>query len=111
MSEHGRIPHMPLDSSLQALYDRLHAQSLEPGFLAQRQLALGRALRPYAEYGQRLPLSPLSEELALATLYLYADFYPEDGQLSLIEQVRDLIEVHVPEEERAWLDPLHHSYM
>lgn len=111
MSEQDLVPHMSIDASLQALYDRLDAQSLEPGFLAQRELALSRALRPYAEYRQRLPLSPFPEELALALLYLYADFYPEDGQLSLVEQVRDLIEVHVPEEERAWLDPLHHSYM
>jgi hypothetical protein len=29
----------------------------------------------------------------------------------LIEQVRDLVEVHVPEEERVWLDPLRHSFM
>lgn len=111
MSAKDLVPHMPIDASLQTLYDRLDAQSLEPGFLAQRELALSRALRPYAEYRQRLPLSPFPEELALALLYLYADFYPEDGQLSLVEQVRDLIEVHVPEEERAWLDPLHHSYM
>jgi hypothetical protein len=102
---------MSIDASLQALYDRLETLSLEPGFLAQRQLALSRALRPYAEYRQRLPLSPFPEEVALAVLYLYADFYPEDGQLSLVEQVRDLIEVHVPEQERVWLDPLHHSYM
>jgi len=111
MSENGRTPPMPIDASLQALYDRLEALSLEPGFLAQRQLALSRALRPYAEYRQRLPLQPFPEEVALAVLYLYADFYPEDGQFSLVEQVRDLIEVHVPEQERAWLDPLHHSYM
>jgi hypothetical protein len=111
MSENGRTPPMPIDASLQTLYDRLEALSLEPGFLAQRQLALSRALRPYAEYHRRLPLQPFPEEVALAVLYLYADFYPEDGQLSLVEQVRDLIEVHVPEQERAWLDPLHHSYM
>ncbi len=114
MSESGRgrpIPPIPIDAALQALVARLDAVSLEPGFLLQRQLALGRALRPYAEYGQRLPLPPLPEELALAMLYLYADFYPEDGQLSLVEQVRDLIEVHVPEEERAWLAPLRHSSM
>jgi hypothetical protein len=114
MSENGRgqlIFPIPIDTALQALFNRLDAQSLEPGFLLQRQLALGRALRPYVEYGQRLPLSPLPEELALAVLYLYADFYPEDGQFSLIEQIRDLIEVHVPEEERAWLDPLRHSSM
>ncbi|MBM4121262.1 MAG: hypothetical protein FJ249_01540 [Nitrospira sp.] len=111
MSENGRTPPMHIDASLQALYDRLEALSLEPGFLAQRQLALSRALRPYAEYRQRLPLQPFPEEAALAVLYLYADFYPEDGQFSLVEQVRDLIEVHVPEQERAWLDPLHHSYM
>jgi hypothetical protein len=34
-----------------------------------------------------------------------ADYFPDDGQLSLIEQVRETIDVHVPEDERAWLTP------
>ncbi|MBM4124648.1 MAG: hypothetical protein FJ246_06820 [Nitrospira sp.] len=104
-------PRIPIDPSLHSLFNRLDALSQEPTFLVQRQLALSLALRPYAEYAQRLPWFPLPEELELAGLYLYADFYPEDGQLSLIERVRDTIEVHVPQEERAWLDPLRHSYM
>ena len=57
-----------------------------------------------------MPLSPLPEEVALAQLYLYADYLPNDGHSSLIEQVRDLVTEHVPEEERVWLDPLRHSY-
>ncbi len=99
-----------VEASLEALFHRLEDQAMEPGFRAQRELALNRALRPYVASG-RLLIAPMPEEVALAKLYLYADFYPEDGQLSLVEQVRDLIEVHVPLEERAWLDPLHHSYM
>ena len=102
---------IPLDPSLAALLDRLGALSREPGFQAQLAAALGQALRPYAESACRLPILPLPEELALAELYLYADYFPTDGQLSLVEQVRDMIEVHVPQEERAWLDPLRHSYM
>lgn len=104
-------PRIPIDPTLQALFDRLDALSREPTFVVQRQIALSLALRPYAEYAQRLPLFPLIGELELATFYLYADFSPEDGQFSLVEQVRDMVEVHVPEGERAWLDPLRHSYM
>lgn len=102
-------PHPPVEPSLQALLDRLEAQSLLPMFRQQRALALQLALRPYFEASR--PLLPRDEEMDLATLYLYADFFPQDGQLSLIEQVRDTIETHVPEEERAWLDPLRHSAM
>lgn len=102
---------VPLDPSLAALLGRLGVLAQEPGFQVQRATAFGQALRPYAEYASRLPIAPLAEELALAELYLYADYFPTDGQLSLIEQVRDMIEVHVPQEERGWLDPLRHSYM
>lgn len=101
----------PNESSLEALFNRLEALAMEPGFRRQREIALGRALRPYLVGREEFSVVPLPEEVALAKLYLYADFYPEDGQLSLVEQIRDLIEVHVPEEERAWLDPLRHSYM
>lgn len=101
----------PNESSLEALFNRLEALAMEPGFRRQREIALGRALRPYLVGREEFSVVPLPEEVALAKLYLYADFYPEDGQLSLVEQVRDLIEAHVPEEERAWLDPLRHSYM
>jgi len=102
---------IPIDASLEAVFNRLDAVAMEPGFRLQREIALRRALRPYLLAGEGFPVAPLPEEVALAKLYLYADFQPEDGQLSLVEQVRDLIEVHVPEEERAWLDPLRHSYM
>jgi hypothetical protein len=97
--------------ALAALLGRLQALALEPTFALPRQMALGRALRPYAEYEPQFGLSPLPEEAALAHLYLIADYLPEDGQPSLIEQVRDTITTHVPEEERAWLDPLRHSRM
>ena len=97
--------------ALASLLARLQALALEPTFALPRQLALSRALRPYAEYEPRFGLSPLPEEAALAHFYLIADYLPEDGQPSLIEQVRDTITTHVPEEERAWLDPLRHSSM
>jgi hypothetical protein len=85
--------------------------SMAAGFAAQRRIAFGRALQVYVELGTQAPLSPLPEEVALADLLLYADFYPEDGQLTLIEQLRDVITEHIPEEERVWLDPLKHSYI
>jgi hypothetical protein len=98
-------------SSLASLLVRLQALALEPAFEGPRQRALGQALRPYTEYEQQFGLSPLPEEAALALLSVFADYLPEDGQPSLIEQVRDTITTHVPEEERAWLDPLRHSNM
>src|SRR5579884_751049 len=100
----------PMKPSLEAVLARLEALSLEPEFAGQRQAALEQALRPYLEAGAATPLAPLAQEVELANLYVYADFYPE-GQLSLIEQLRDTITEHVPNEERAWLDPLKHSYM
>jgi hypothetical protein len=98
-------------ASLASLLARLRAYEREPAFALQRQRALGQALRPYAEYEAQFGLAPLPEEAALAHLYVFADYLPEDGQFSLIEQVRDTITAHVPEEERAWLDPLRHSHM
>jgi hypothetical protein len=77
----------------------------------QRQLALGFALQPYVERGGAALLSPLPEETELAKQILFADFYPQDGQLTLIEQLRDVISEHIPQEEREWLDPLKHSYL
>jgi hypothetical protein len=56
-------------------------------------------------------VSPLPQETELADHLLYADFYPQDGQLSLIEQLCDVITEHIPQEEREWLDPLKHSYL
>lgn len=98
-------------TGLASLLARLGALTLEPGFDLQRQRALGIALRPYAEYEPKFGLVPFPEEAALAQLYVHADYLPDDGQPSLIEQVRDTITTHVPEEERAWLDPLRHSNM
>jgi len=102
---------VPLVPSLDALLTRLESLSLEPGMVAQRQIALGLALQPYLERGGGALLSPLPEETELANLLLYADFYPQDGQLTLIEQLRDVITEHIPQEEREWLDPLKHSYL
>lgn len=100
-----------IDRDLAALLSRIEDLSFSPGFRVQREVALTRALQPYLEYAQHIAVTPLPEEVELANLYLYADYFPEDGQLDLIEQLRDVIEIHVPEEERAWLDPLHHSYL
>jgi hypothetical protein len=97
--------------SLDALLARLEGLSLEPGFATQRQIALSVAFQPYLEGGTRGLLLPLVQETELADLSLYADFYPQDGQLTLIEQLRDIITEHIPQEERQWLDPLKHSYV
>ena len=102
---------VPLVPSLDALLARLESLSLEPGPLVQRRIALSLALQPYLEGGARALLSPLPQETELANLILYADFYPQDGQLTLIEQLRDVITEHIPQEEREWLDPLKHSYL
>lgn len=101
----------PLPPGLDGLIARLEVLSLSPMFQAQRDLALRQALRPYLEAGGAAPLPPLGQEVDLATLTLYADYYPQDGQLTLIEQLRDVVTEHIPEEERAWMDPLKHSYL
>jgi len=100
---------VPLVPSLDALLARLESLSLEPGFAGQAQIALRLALQPYCESRAGALMSPLQQETELANLLLYADFYPQDGQLTLIEQLRDVITEHIPEEEREWLDPLKHS--
>lgn len=112
-SEHMPTEQEPfaIDPGLQALLARLDAVSRHPMFHAQRDRAIGLVLRSYADDGGRLRWMPLTEETDLALLYLFADYFPDDGQLSLIEQIRDTIDVHVPEEERMWLDPLKHSSM
>jgi hypothetical protein len=102
---------VPLVPSLDALLARLESLSLGPGMAAQRQIALRLALQPYLAGGAGALLSPLPQETELANLLLYADFYPQDGQLTLIEQLRDVITEHIPQEEREWLDPLKHSYL
>ncbi len=105
------LQHTTVDPGLEALFARLENQSLVPDFLIQRELGLSFALRPYLPPDQPLPLEPLPEEIDLATLYLYSDYFPTDGHPTLIEQVRDLITEHVPQEERDWLDAVRHSYM
>ena len=101
----------PLPASLKAVLARLEALSLRPDFALQRETALARALRPYLDSGAGRIAAPLAQESELAGLFLLCDFYPEDGQLTLIEQLRDVITEHIPNEERVWLDPLKHSSM
>ncbi len=101
----------PVPSALQAVMGRLESLSLRSGFAVQREVALARALRPYLQSGAGGIVAPLIQETELAELSLFCDFYPEDGQLTLIEQLRDMITEHIPNEERAWLDPLKHSYL
>ena len=93
------------------LLARLKAQSLHMDFQGQREMAFSLVLKPYLDPITAQYLAPLPEEIALAEWYLYADFFPTDGHPSLIEQVRDTITEHIPEEERTWLDPVRHSYM
>ena len=100
----------PVPPALEAVIGRLDSLSLRPGFAAQRETALARALRPYVQSGAGPIVAPLVQETELAELSLLCDFYPEDGQLTLIEQLRDIITEHIPNEERVWLDPLKHSY-
>jgi len=97
--------------ALDRVIARLERLSLRPEFALQRELALARALKPYIEGAVGRIITPLAQETELANLSLYCDFYPEDGQLTLIEQLRDIITEHIPNEERTWLDPLKHSYV
>ncbi len=90
---------------------RLKTQSQHVDFQFQREAAIDLVLKPYLDPVTSQFLAPLPEEIALAEWYLYADYFPKDGHPSLIEQVRDTITEHVPEEERTWLDPVRHSYM
>lgn len=110
-NERGAARLVPISKDLDMVLTRLDRLSMAPGFAQQRRIAFARALQVYVELGSQAPLSPLPEEVELADLLLYADFYPEDGQLTLIEQLRDVITEHIPENERTWLDPLKHSYM
>lgn len=95
--------------ALDAVIRRLDKLSLQPAFVVQRDAALNRALRPYVEGDVGRVLTPLPQEVDQATFILYCDVYPDDGQLTLIEQLRDTVTEHVAAEERAWLDPLKHS--
>lgn len=101
----------PRPLSLDGVLSRLEALSRQPEFLLQRELAHVRALKPYLDGNAGRLVAPLEQEIELARLYLLCDYYPEDGQLTLIEQLRDVITEHIPEEERQWLDPLKHSYL
>jgi hypothetical protein len=101
----------PRPPSLEAVLARLELLSLKSEFALQRELALARALKPYLESGAGRIVAPLPQESELASFSLFCDFYPEDGQLTLIEQLRDVITEHIPNEERVWLDPLKHSYL
>ncbi len=100
----------PRPAPLDALLARLERLSLKPEFRMQREVAYARALKSYLEGGAGRIVAPLEQEVELAKLYLFSDYYPEDGQLTLIEQLRDVITEHIPNEERQWLDPLKHSY-
>ncbi|HET8721317.1 MAG TPA: hypothetical protein VFM24_04780 [Nitrospira sp.] len=102
---------VPLAASLETLLARLDALSRKPEFELQRELALAQVLRPYVQNGAGGALPALAQEVELAQLWLFCDFYPTDGQLTLIEQLRDVITEHISDDERAWLDPLKHSYM
>ena len=95
---------VPVAVSLESVLGRLDALSRQPEFVLQRELGLARALQPYLEDGAGGVLPALPQETELANLSLFCDFYPEDGQLTLIEQLRDVITEHIPDEERAWLD-------
>lgn len=101
----------PRPSSLDGVLSRLDNLSRKPEFMLQRELAHARALKPYLEGGAGRLVAPLEQEVELASLYLFCDYYPDDGQLTLIEQLRDVITEHIAEEERQWLDPLKHSYL
>ena len=101
----------PRPPALDAVIARRESLSLKPEFTLQREIALARALRPYLEGMAGRLVAPLAQETELVTLCLLCDFYPEDGQLTLIEQLRDVITEHIPDEERRWLDPLKHSYL
>ena len=97
--------------ALDGVIARLERLSLRPEFALQREVALARAFKPYLEGVAGKIIAPLAQETELANLFLFCDFYPEDGQLTLIEQLRDVITEHIPNDERAWLDPLKHSYI
>ncbi|MGC3973643.1 MAG: hypothetical protein QM771_04570 [Nitrospira sp.] len=73
---------VPVDKDLGNLLSRLDRLAVSPGFAQQRQVAFERAMPVYVELGSRSPLSPLRQEVELADLLLYADFYPDDGQLT-----------------------------
>ena len=111
VSDQGMGLWVPRPHTLDAILARLDRLSLRPEFRVQREGALARVMKPYVEGDAGRLVAPLEQEIELASLYLFCDYYPEDGQLTLIEQLRDVITEHIPEEERQWLDPLKHSYL
>ena len=94
--------------ALDRLMTRLERLSSGPEYAVLRETVLASALKPYLEDSP--VLSPLAEEMDLATLILYCDVYPDTEEVSLIERLRDVVTEHIGLEERIWLDPLKHSY-
>lgn len=99
------VPRIP---AVGHLLTRLEQLSFGPEYAVLRETVMARAMKPYLE-GSHV-LAPVSEEMELAALILYCDIYPDTGQLSLIERLRDVVTEHIGAEERMWLDPLKHSY-
>lgn len=98
-----------MPAPLAGLLARLKALSHDPSFARERAAALSAALQTYIEQGDGAPLEPLPHEAELAEWYLCADYFPAGGQVSLAEQLRDIVTEHIPEDERRWLDPVKHS--
>lgn len=113
MTAKGNEPQSATDflHPFRSLIERLETCSRKSDFLIQREFGFSQFLQPYLTQGQGVMLRPLPAEIDLAKLYLYSDYFPNDGHLSLVEQVRDEILEHIPEEERVWLDPIRHSFM
>jgi len=109
--QEGETPVSSIPPTLLSLFTRLEQFSQKPDFLFQRELAFSQFLQPYVSQSQGATLTPLPAEIELAKLYLYSDYFPNDGHLSLVEQARDEISEPIPEEERVWLDPIRHSFM
>ena len=91
VSDQGMGLWVPRPQTLDAILARLDRLSLRPEFCVQREGALARVLKPYIEGDAGRLVAPLEQEIELASLYLFCDYYPEDGQLTLIEQLRDVI--------------------
>jgi len=109
--QEGEKPVSSIPPTLLSLLTRLEQFSQKPDFLFQRELAFSQFLQPYVSQSQGATLTPLPAEIELAKLYLYSDYFPNDGHLSLVEQARDEISEPIPEEDRVWLDPIRHSFM
>ena len=75
----------PRPAPLESVLARIEQLSRKPEFALQREAAFTRSLKPYLEGGTGTVLRPLPHEVELATLALFCDYYPDDGQLTLIE--------------------------